>query len=116
VGIYYLLVVLLFFVHTSFAAAAGAIMPLVSVSQRKEDGTPLLGLGEEVILALPNEVECHFDPAGPSEGAGSLFVTSKNVIWLSSSQVRPSFPLSLSLPPSLPDPQPHQTLPMIYSL
>jgi hypothetical protein len=64
-------------------------MPLVSVSQRKEDGTPLLGIGEEMILALPG-VECHFDPSGPSEGPGSLYVTTKNVIWLSS-QVCHSF-------------------------
>jgi hypothetical protein len=63
-------------------------MPLVSVPQRKDDGTPLLGLGEEMILALPDAVECHFDPSSPSEGAGSLYVTTKNVIWLSSSQVR----------------------------
>ena len=73
-------------------------MPLVSVSQRKEDGTPLLGIGEEMILALPG-VECHFDPSGPSEGPGSLYVTTKNVIWLSSQVCHSLLPIVV-LPPS----------------
>jgi len=56
-------------------------MPLLQVSQRQPDGSPVLEEGENVIRSEPN-VALFFD-VERSEGVGSLFITSKHVIWLS---------------------------------
>jgi hypothetical protein len=56
-------------------------MPLLTVSERRPDGSPVLDEGESVIQETQN-VALFFDTT-QMEGVGTLFITSKHVIWLS---------------------------------
>jgi len=56
-------------------------MPLLSVSERQPNGTPVLDEGEELIHTEDN-VAFFFD-VSQSEGVGVLYITSKHIIWLS---------------------------------
>ena len=58
-------------------------MPLLQVSVRQPDGSPILAEDESVIMAEPN-VALFFNAAAP-EGVGTLFITSRHVIWLDAS-------------------------------
>jgi hypothetical protein len=55
-------------------------MPLVHINQRKPDNTPLLDDDEQMHFVQPN-VSLFFK-VDHSEGVGTLFVTTKRVIWL----------------------------------
>jgi len=64
-------------------------MPLVIVNSRREDGGPVLGADEEVRLVVP-QVVLHLSPAvleGVGNVPGTLYITTRNVIWLSSTDV-----------------------------
>jgi len=73
-------------------------IPTATAVTGQTDGTPLLSQEEELIFSLPEGVECHFDPSGPSEGLGSLYVTTKNVFWFPLQQNSPNKGFALDFP------------------
>lgn len=57
-----------------------SIMPLDEVHQRSEDGTPILS-DEEKVVYVEKNAELIFGQS-ESQGKGTLYVTTKNMIWL----------------------------------
>jgi len=64
-------------------------MPVVGVKSSDFPSLPPLGGDEQLLYTEPN-VSLYFNP-NASEGAGTLFVTTKNVIWLSSTDANKGY-------------------------
>lgn len=60
------------------------LMPVIVIVERSPEGGPILSAGETVHLALDG-IEFCFGPHGEhTEGPGRLFITTRNLVWLSS--------------------------------
>eukprot|EP01098_Paradermamoeba_levis_P009772 TRINITY_DN4089_c0_g1_i2.p1 TRINITY_DN4089_c0_g1~~TRINITY_DN4089_c0_g1_i2.p1 ORF type:complete len:191 (-),score=73.29 TRINITY_DN4089_c0_g1_i2:245-817(-) len=67
-------------------------MPLIWIKERNANGEPHLDEGEEILFTQTN-LSPHFNANLSSEGKGKLFVTTRNVIWLSEEDKSKGFSL-----------------------